>query len=149
VDSFERFAQHQRIIEEFASQGLAGIPTDLGRLKQVAMFRDVSSGRYSHPALRKIYSEPAVHQALFFCHEELLQKLLERPLVEQEWDLRLYLLSMEAPAGEVAARWLELEFFRLFVPCGTPAYLRELFLSNLRVTLGLIIAEYAAVQSAA
>jgi hypothetical protein len=149
VDSLDRFAQNQRIIEEFASHWLAGIPTDLGRLRQVAMLRDVSSGRYSHPALRIMYSEPAVHQALLFCHEELLQKLLECPLIEQEWDLRLYLVGLEAPAGEVATRWLELEYFRLFVPCGTPAYLRELFLSNLRITLGLIVAEHAAVQNAA
>lgn len=149
MESLECFAQNQRIIEEFASQWLVGIPTELGRLQHVAMLRNASTGRYSHPALEETYSEPAVHQALHFCHEELLQKLLERPLIDQEWDLRLHFAGMDAPASEIATRWLELEFFRMFLPLGTPSYLRDLFISNLRFTLGLIAAENVAVQTAA
>jgi hypothetical protein len=56
---------------------------------------------------------------------------------------------LSAPPWEAANRWLELEFFRLLVPLGTPAYLRDLFYSNLRVILGLIVAEHSALQSVA
>jgi hypothetical protein len=149
VESLERFTQNQRVIEEYTTLCLAGISSELGRLLHVAMLRDVSTGRYFHPGLEEVYSEPAVHQALLYCHEEIFEQFLEIPLEQQEWDLRLWLAGLSAPPWEAANRWLELEFFRLLVPLGTPAYLRDLFYSNLRVILGLIVAEHSALQSVA
>src|SRR5271156_6137693 len=141
VESLERFAQNQRIIEEFVSQWLGSIPTAAGRLAHPALLRDISSGRYHHPILQDAYSEPAVHQSLLYCHEELFEKVLENNFEQQEWDLRMCFAGMDAPPAEIAQRWLELDLFRLFVPFGTPPYLRDLFCSNLRAILGLIVAE--------
>jgi hypothetical protein len=149
LESLERFGQNQRIIEQFASEWLANIPCKLGRLRHVSSLRDVSTGRYSHPILADFYPEPAVDQALAYCHEELFDKVLESALQEQERDLRMLLHEIGAPPCEIAARWLELESFRLFVPLGAPPYLRGLFLSNMRVILGLIVAEHAQVSAAA
>jgi hypothetical protein len=149
VETLERFAQNKRVIEEFASQSLVNIPSELGRLMYVAMLRNVSSGRYRHPGLEGSYSEPAVHQALLYCHEELFEKFLELTLEQQEWDLRKGLAAMDAPLDEIAARWLEVEFFRLLVPLGMPAYLRDLFHSNMRLLLGLIVADRAMLQPVA
>jgi hypothetical protein len=148
VESLERFAQNQRIIEEYVSQWLADIPSDFGRLASVATLRDVTAGRYHHPALEESYSEPAVHQALLYCHEELFERVLETPLDRQEWDLRMHFARMDAPVEEIASRWIELEFFRSFVPLGTPPYLRDLFLSNTRVILGLLVGERTPVEAA-
>jgi hypothetical protein len=149
VESLERFSQNQRVIEEFAARALADISTDFGRLVYVSVLRNVSEGRYHHPQLEEVYSEPAVHQALLYCHEELFEKVLETPLEQQEWDLRMYLAGMVAPPEEVAGRWLEIDYFRTFVPFGTPPYLRDLFFSNLRVILGLFVAGSATLQTAA
>lgn len=149
MESLERFAQNQRLIEEYTSLCLAGISSELGRLLHVAMLRDVSTGRYFHPGLEAVYSEPAVHQALLYCHEELFEQFLEIPLEQQEWDMRLWFAGLSAPPWEVANRWLEVEFFRLLVPSGTPPYLRDLFYSNLRVILGLIAADHSAFKSVA
>jgi hypothetical protein len=149
VESLERFAQNQRVIEEYTTLYLADISSELGRLLHVAMLRDVATGRYFHPGLEEVYSEPAVHQALLYCHEEIFEQFLETPLEQQEWNLRLWLAGLSAPPGEAANRWLEVEFFRLLVPFGTPPYLRDLFYSNLRVILGLIAAEHSALKSVA
>lgn len=149
MESLERFGQNQRVIEEFASRWLAAIPSDLGRLMHVAQFRDVSSGRYHHPMLEDNFSEPSIHQALLYCHEELFEKILELPLEREERDLRSYLAGMDSPASEVAGRWLDVEVFRMWVPFGTPGYLRDLFLSNLRMLLGLILEEQSKLQTAA
>jgi hypothetical protein len=149
VESLERFSQNQRVIEDFAAHALADISTDFGRLVYVSMLRNVSEGRYHHPPLEEVYSEPAVHQALLYCHEELFEKVLETPLEQQEWDLRMYLAGMVAPPEEVVGRWLEIDYFRAFLPFGTPPYLRDLFFSNLRVILGLIVARSATLQTAA
>jgi hypothetical protein len=138
VETLERFSQYKCIIEECASRWLANIDSDVGRLAYVSMLRDVSSARYSHPALEQIYSPPTVHQALLYCHEELFEKVLGHSLELLEWDLGIYLAGIDAPAEEVTARWLELDFFRTLVPLGVPAYLRSLFLSNMGVVLKLI-----------
>lgn len=148
MESFERFSQNQRIVEEFASRWLADVSSDFARLVCVSALRDVSSGHYQHPVLEEVYSKPAIHQALLYCHEELFQRVLEATLEHQEWDLRLFFAGTDAAPVEAAARWLELEYFRQLVPLGVPAYLRDLFLSNLRVILSLVATEVA-VQSAA
>jgi hypothetical protein len=149
VESLERFAQNQRIIEHFALHWLVGVPTDLARLHHVASLRNVSTGTYYHPGMRGAFSEPAIHQGLLYCHEELFDKVLEKTLQEQERDLRQMLCGIAAPAFEIASRWFELEYFRMWVPIGTPVYLRELFCSNLRVILSSIVAERAMVSTAA
>lgn len=149
MESLERFTQNQCVIEEFTTRWLAPISSDLGRLVHVSMLRNLSSGHYSHPLLEQVYSEPAVHQALLFCHEELFAKVLEKPLEQQERDLRVFLAGMDSSPAEVVERWREVDSFRTLVPLGTPAYLRDLFFSNLRIILGLIAAENATLQTAA
>lgn len=149
VETLERFSQNKCIIEEYASRWLAEIDSDLGRLAHVSMLRNISTGLYCHPALERLYSAPAIHQALQFCHQELFEKALESPLELQEWDLRTYFADIDAPPDEIAARWLELDFHRAFIPFGTPPYLRDLFLSNISVILKLIVAQHASHQSAA
>lgn len=141
MESLERFAQNQHIIEEYVSQWLADIPTDFGRLASVARLRDVTAGQYHHPALEERYSESAVHEALLYCHEELFARVLETPLDRQGRDLRAHFARIDAPVDEIVVRWIELEFFRSFVPLGTPPHLRDLFLSNTRAILGLLVGE--------
>jgi hypothetical protein len=111
VESLERFAQNQLVIEEYVSQWLAPTPSDFGRLADVATLRDVTSGHYHHPALEEVYSEASVHQALMYCHEELFEKVISMPLDMQEWDLRTHFARMNAPVADIAFRWLEVEHF--------------------------------------
>jgi hypothetical protein len=141
METVERFSQNQRVIEDYTLQSLAGIHSDVGRLFHVSMLRNVSSGCYRHPALEQFYSESAIHDALFYCHEELFDKFLQHTLEEQEWELRRHFATLDHDSAEIAGRWLELEYFRLLVPLGTPSYLRDLFVSNLQLTLKLIATE--------
>jgi hypothetical protein len=149
MESLERFTQNQLIIEEYVSQWLAPIPSEFGRLADVATLRDVTSGHYHHPALEEVYPESAVHQALLYCHEELFEKVVGTPLHLQEWDLRTHFARMHAPVAEIALRWLEIEHFRSFVPMGTAPHLRDLFLSNTRAVLGRLGQEQTAVAATA
>jgi hypothetical protein len=149
VESLERFAQNQLIVEEYVSQWLAPIPSDFGRLADVATLRDVTSGHYHHPALEEVYSESAVHQALLYCHEELFEKLIGTPFEFQEWDLRTHFARMDAPVAEIAFRWLEVEHFRSLVPLGIAPHLRDLFLSNTRAILSRLARQQSAVAATA
>ncbi len=142
VTSLEQFQQNRRVIEDFTSRTLAAIPTHYGRLLYISSLRDLASGRYCHEGLTAIYPEAAVQQALAHCHEELLAKILETPLAQQEWDLRACLGALEGDFWGIVARWLELESYRLLLPTGVPGYLRDLFCSNLRALLGIFAEEH-------
>jgi hypothetical protein len=141
METLERFQQNQRVIEDFASRTLAAIPCEFGRLVHISTLRDLASGQYRHEGLAIIYSETAVHHALAYCHEQLFCRILEMPLERQEQDLARCLAGMEGPTNETAARWLELESYRLLIPLGISDYLRDLFCSNMRALLGLLAAQ--------
>jgi hypothetical protein len=148
METLERFQRNQKLIEDFSSRTLAAIPTDTARLLHVATLRDMASGRYRHEGLAALYSETAVDEALSYCHQEIFAKVLESSLEQQEQDLRACLGAMEGFVRETARNWLELEFYRVLVPLSTPAYLRDLFCSNVRMLL-LLIGESARLQPAA
>lgn len=141
MESLEKFQQNGRVIEDFSKYCLSSIPSNFGRLISVAMQRDQLSGRYRNEQLQTVYSDASIHEALGFCHEELLDRILEMPLEEQAKDLRLYLSSVPQPPPKVAERWLEDEFYRLLIPFQASAYRGHLFFSNLRVLLALIAKE--------
>ncbi|MGH9709904.1 MAG: hypothetical protein ACRD37_05120 [Candidatus Acidiferrales bacterium] len=138
MEALDEFRQNHRVIEDFASTTLAGIPGDLCRLLHVATLRDMATGRYHHAGLEMIYSEPAVDQALGLCHQELFERILETSLEQQEVELRKCLEGLGGPTSDIAVRWQEHEFYRLLIPSGVPSYLRELFCSNLNVLLRVI-----------
>lgn len=149
MEPLENYQQNERIIADFTSVTLAAIPSNFGRLIHLAMLRDLSSGEYHHQGLQALYPAGAVTPALSFCHEEIFQRILEMPLERQEWDLRKCLEEMDSNVRGVAARWTDLEFYRMLIPSGTPDYLRELFFSNLRVLLEIVVAETANAPSVA
>lgn len=138
MEALDEFQQNHRVIEDFASITLAGIPGDLCRLLHVATLRDMGTGRYRHEGLETIYSEPAVHQALGLCHQELFERILETSLERQETELRKCLEGLGSSTSDIAARWQEHEFYRFLIPSGVPPYLRDLFCSNLSALLRLI-----------
>jgi hypothetical protein len=141
METLERFRQYQRLIEDFTQQTLAALPGDLARLFYLASLRDLGSGRYHHEGLESQYGKEAVQQALAFCHEQLFCRLLEQPLEQLDLDLRRCLGSLEGDVGEIARHWQEMEPFRVAIPACLPDYLRELFVSNLRVLLRGLEAE--------
>ena len=149
METLERFQRNQRLIQDFSSRTLAAIPSDMARLLHVATLRDMASGRYHHDGLARIYSEGAVDEALSYCHQEIFARVLETPLEQQQQELRACLSAMEGFFAETAGNWLELEFYRVLVPLNTPAYLRDLFCSNLRMLLTLVIGDSSRMEPAA
>ena len=149
METLERFQRNQRLIEDFSSRTLTAIPSDMARLLHVAMLRDMASGRYRHEGLAALYSEEAVNEALGYCHQEIFAKVLETSLEHQEQDLRACLAAMEGVFRDSANNWRELEFYRVLIPLNTPAYLRDLFCSNLHVLLSLVIGDSSRMEPAA
>jgi hypothetical protein len=148
MQELSEFQQNRRVIEDFVSNSLSGIPGDISRLMHIATLRDMETGRYHHHGLEAIYTAPAVDEALRLCHEEMFEKILESTLEQQSADLRRCLAGFDGPFEEVAANWKDQQFYRFLVPPGSPDYLRDLFCSNINNLLQLIVDRRAAQGSA-
>jgi hypothetical protein len=138
MESLETFHQNRRVIEAFTRRSLATIPTQLGRIFYVASLRDPAAGTYRHPDLEAAFPAGSVQDALAYCHRELFDRVLELSLEEQEKDARRLFEEMSGPPERTSRRWLEEEAYRSIAPPGAPAYLCDLFESNMRVVLRLI-----------
>jgi len=140
--------QNRRIIQDFTLTTLAGIPGDYGRLTYMASLRDLSSGRYEHAGLTALYPDEAVQQALELCHEQLFERVLETPLSRQETDLKECLERMPGGLCAALAHWRRMEAYRVLMPERVPGYLKELFCSNLRALLEILLEECSTAHSA-
>lgn len=149
MTELEQLDRDRRLIEDFTSHTLESIPGDVSRLLHISTLRDLATGCYRHDGLATIYSEAAVDQALRLCHEELFERILETSLEGQEIEIRKCLAGFNGEAGEIAARWLEHEFYRFLIPSGVPAYLRKLFCSNLGALLQIITDDDSSHRSSA
>jgi len=130
--------QNRRIIQDFTLTTLAGIPAEFGRLAYLASLRALSSGRYEHAGLAAMYPDEAIQQALQLCHEQVFERVLETALEKQEKDLKICLEQMPGGICATVAHWRRMEAYRLLMPECAPAYLKELFCSNLRALLEIL-----------
>jgi hypothetical protein len=145
--TIHQLQQNRRVIQDFTVTTLAGIPSVFSRLAYMASLRDISSGRYDHAGLAALYPDEAIQQSLQLCHEQIFEKLLEMPLEWQERDLRECLDNMPGGRCGTVAHWRRMEAYRVLMPERAPAYLKELFCSNLRALLEILQAECAKAHS--
>lgn len=139
--------QHRRIIQDFTLTTLAGISGEFARLAYMGSLRDLSSGRYEHAGLAALYPEDATQQALQLCHEQIFERILESPLERQMEDLKGCLDKMPGGRCEAVAHWRRLEAYRVLMPEHAPGYLKDLFCSNLRALLEILLEECSKVHS--
>jgi hypothetical protein len=138
MPTLTRLQQNRKIVEDFTSTTLEGIPSLFGRLTYTASLRDLSSGRYEHAGLAALYPDEALQQSLELCHEQLFERILETPLEKQLEDFRSCLESMEGGLPVAVPHWQRMEAYRVLLPEHSPDYLRELFCSNLRALLEIL-----------
>ena len=144
-----RLQQNRRIVQDFTFTTLAAVPTLYGRLAYLASLRDLSSGRYHHDGLAALYPDESIQEALKLCHEQVLERILETPLARQEEDLRTCLSAMEGGLGTAIEHWQRMESYRMLLPEESPAYLKDLFCSNLRALLEVLQTERSRSHSVA
>jgi len=141
MTTLTQLQQNRRVVQDFTQTTLAHIPGLFARLVYVSSLRDLSSGRYLHEGLAAIYPEEAIQQALQLCHEQIFERILESPLSGQREDLRSCLAGMEGGLTVSASHWLRIESYRFLVPEAVPNYLKDLFCSNLRALLEILVKE--------
>jgi hypothetical protein len=140
LEALLHFQQSRRVIEDFTSRTLAVIPSAFGRLYYVSSLLDADSQQYQHDGLTNLYPKTAVQEGLTHCHQELLSRILEMPLPDQERDLRRCLQSAGEQLWTVVESWRESQIFREMCPQGLPEYLSDLFSSNMTALLAILSA---------
>lgn len=139
--------QNRRIIHDFTLTTLAGIEGEFARLAYMGSLRDLSTGRYEHAGLAALYPDEATQQSLQLCHEQIFERILETPLERQLPDLRDCLTRMPGTLCETVSHWRRLEAYRVLMPECAPAYLKDLFCSNLRAMLEILQEECSTAHS--
>jgi hypothetical protein len=138
MDSLDSFRQDRAVIEDFTTRTLAVIPGDFGRLYYLSSLKNPATGRYEHDGLREIYPENSVQTALAHCHVELFSRILETPLRDQECDVRKSLDTAGEEFWNIVEAWRASRPFCSMCPEGLPAYLNDLFSSNMVALLEII-----------
>ena len=141
MESLERFQQSKAVIEDFTSRTLAVIASDFGRFHYLCTLKNPVTGRYEHEGLSEIYPENSVQAALGHCHAELFSRILETPLKDQERDVRRSLETAGDELWAVVETWRTSRPYRTMCPAGFPAYLSDLFSSNMDALLAIIAAK--------
>jgi hypothetical protein len=133
----EHFQTHRQILFDLTANYLDPLDGMFSRVAYLASLRDPATGRYEHERLAAMYGEQAVDQVVARCHEEMFERLLETPLRTQEEGLSRYLAKLPGSFAEniehcrkVAGAW---------IPPHAPPYLTELYLSNVRALLALLL----------
>ncbi|GAC1663030.1 MAG: hypothetical protein NVS9B4_17360 [Candidatus Acidiferrum sp.] len=135
--------QYRQIVQDFTVTTLSTVANPFARLIYLASLRDISNGRYEHEGLKAVYADEGVQQALQLCHEQIFERILEMPLALQEADLRSCLEGMEGGSRATAIHWRRMEAYRMLIPESAPDYLKELFCSNVRALLEIVLTEHA------
>jgi len=117
---------------------LSTISTDLGCLIYLAATRDYNSGTYHHEGLSLRYGAEQARNALQSAHHEVFRRVTSSPLQDLVEQLEVYIrMAREAPEEFIQA-WQELEPFRIAIPMQADSTMAQLFLSNVRVALGVL-----------
>lgn len=133
----EHLQTHRQLLFDLTANYLDPLETAFERLAYLAGLREKSSGKYIHEKLAAVYGAERVDQVVAACHEEVFERLLEIPLIAQEEGLRRYLSKKGGAFPEkVAECQQEAESW---IPAKSPKYLTELYASNLRALVELLL----------
>ncbi len=121
---------------------LSQIPAVFGRLVYLAALRDPNSGKYEHHGLALVFGDSESDRALRRSHTQTFSEWLCFNLEQQKADLDLYLSALMDDRRRVIDTWLRVEPFRTLVPGSATKAESQLYLSDFRLLLELLRAEY-------
>ena len=124
---------------------LSQIPTEFGKLAYFAALRNAHTGIYEHHGLAAMFGEEESRAALTSSHAETFANWLTLPLERQKADLDAYLAELDEDRAGVVLNWLSSRSYQSFAPALARDAAKALFMSDMRVLLGILKHEYGVV----
>jgi hypothetical protein len=134
-------------IEEFLDNSLAALTTPLLQLVFLSSLRDSYTGHYVHEGWYGVASPSEVSALLRDVHQQKFHRVATLPLLDLASQLREHFESLREPEFQTAKLWLELEPFRDMIPEASGQIERSLFISQMRLSLELLLSDPYLVQS--
>lgn len=126
-------------VERYIAQVVRSVGTDFERLVFLGSLRDAYSGRYLHEGWLRVASPEEIHQVLQGAHQLSFESVLVLSLMDLSKQLRFHFQSLNQSEREASLLWLEAEPFRDLIPRGCSPALRELFVSQVRTALAVLL----------
>lgn len=134
-------------IEEFLDNSLAALTTPLLQLVFLSSLRDSYTGHYVHEGWYGLASPSEVSTLLRNVHRQKFRQVATLPLLDLAGQLREHFESLGKPGIQTAKLWLELEPFRDMIPEASLQIERSLFISQMRLSLELLLSAPLLFQS--
>lgn len=126
-------------LERYIAQAVSSVGTDFERLVFLGSLRDAYSGRYLHEGWSRVASAEEIHQVLRGAHQLSFESVLLLSVMDLSKQLRFHFHSLSQCERDASLLWLEAEPFRDLIPRGYSPALRELFVSQVRTALAVLL----------
>ena len=121
---------------ELAFEHLA---TAFAKLAFLTAVRDSYTGKYLHEGWSSMGSSEEIHELLRSTHHEVFECVSGLPITQLCDQLERYLHSLVTQLQHTARLWSELESYREMIPEGICGEGRELFASQMRAAVAVLI----------
>ncbi len=115
------------------------LATAFAKLAFLTAVRDSYTGKYLHEGWSSMGSSEEIHELLRSTHDEVFEDVSGLPIAQLCAELERYFHSLATPLQPTARLWNELESYREMVPEGICPEGRELFVSQMRAALAILI----------
>jgi hypothetical protein len=126
-------------LRRYIAEAIYASQSMFDRLVFLGSLRNSYDGRYGHEGWSGVAVDSEIHSAVSDFHRSVFRFLLRLSVIELSKELRLHFRSNSCPENHAARIWLEIEPFRELIPQGCSPAMRELFISQIRTALELLL----------
>ena len=126
-------------VSRYLQHAMSMLPAPFARLVFLTSMRDHYTGHYLHEGWASVSSPEDVNTALREMHRRMFECVATLSLLDLCVELRNHFQSLGEPELRAANLWLETEPYYEMIPEGYPPLARKLFISQVRLSLEVLV----------
>lgn len=126
-------------LRRYVAEAIRASQSTIDRLVFLGSLRNSYDGRYAHEGWSGVAADSEVHRVVSELHRVVFRSVLRLSIIELSRELRLHFRSNSCLENDAARLWLEIEPFRELIPQGCCPAMRELFVSQIKTALELLL----------